>query len=161
MVFPSSPSINSYSIAELDDLNDFEEEEDEEEVDEEMQWQQEQQQAEPVTTDNIFKVPFLPKPAPPQFSMQLFKLANSNKLSSLLTNIENIKNTTRNQFAGSSNIEQDPEYQIILQANQTTVDIDNEILLICKVLYYINKIMILTSMFTVHKRYIFKKISRA
>ncbi|CAG8647296.1 17579_t:CDS:10 [Acaulospora morrowiae] len=60
------------------------------------------------------------------------KLLGSRQMKDVLTKMEQLKNTRRdhNQILGP--VEEDPEYKLIVQANNLTVDIDSEILVVHK-----------------------------
>lgn len=53
------------------------------------------------------------------------KLYSSSKLQNVMSNISEFSKTDRRSVAGP--VELDPEYQVIVEANQITVEIDEEI----------------------------------
>lgn len=61
------------------------------------------------------------------------KLLHSKTFKDLLAKIEHFKTALRTIYHNTGPVEDDPEYKIILQANNVTMDIDNEILLVYKV----------------------------
>ncbi|CAG8692191.1 4137_t:CDS:10, partial [Funneliformis mosseae] len=59
------------------------------------------------------------------------KLLGTRQMREVLTKIEKLKDTNRSQQIMGP-VEEDPEYKLIVQANNLTVDIDNEILVVHK-----------------------------
>lgn len=62
----------------------------------------------------------------------LCKLRHSQRLETVLKEIEKYVNQPRSSKEMIGNLESDPEYQLIVEANNVAVDIDNEISLIHK-----------------------------
>lgn len=64
---------------------------------------------------------------------QLCKLRDSKQLAHILTEIDKYIHNPRKSNEMIGNVESDPEYQLIVEANSVAVEIDNEI---CKYLNY-------------------------
>ncbi|CAJ0752054.1 10638_t:CDS:10 [Entrophospora sp. SA101] len=60
------------------------------------------------------------------------KLLGSKILKDILARIKQLRHTNRTQAQIIGPVEEDPEYELIVQANNITVDIDNEILVVHK-----------------------------
>ncbi|CAG8501013.1 4626_t:CDS:10 [Ambispora gerdemannii] len=60
------------------------------------------------------------------------KLMSSKQMKDVLTKIDELRNQERSQTQIMGPVEEDPEYKLIVQANNLTVDIDNEILIVHK-----------------------------
>ncbi|KAJ3284636.1 U4/U6-U5 snRNP complex subunit prp31 [Borealophlyctis nickersoniae] len=60
------------------------------------------------------------------------KLSSSRQFKDVLKRIEHFKNTLRDPIQNTRPVEEDPEYSLIVEANNLTVDIDNEILVVHK-----------------------------
>jgi len=63
---------------------------------------------------------------------ELCKLRDSVRLKSVLIEIEKYVRNPRKSSEMIGNVESDPEYQLIVEANSVAVDVDNEI---CKYIY--------------------------
>ncbi|XP_047500301.1 U4/U6 small nuclear ribonucleoprotein Prp31-like [Penaeus chinensis] len=112
-------------------LNDFEEGEEEELLSNELQ-AREGTPGEPVESMDVeFKVPFAvdPKAAKPglQSVRQVAKLWDSNKLRDIKDQIENYASQQRKAEDIQGPVEADPEYLLIVEANNINVDIDDEV----------------------------------
>jgi len=59
------------------------------------------------------------------FSRSVAKLSDSHRLAEVMCSIEEFSKKQRGPVNGP--VELDPEYQVIVNANSLTVDIDNEI----------------------------------
>ncbi|CAB5196658.1 U4/U6 small nuclear ribonucleoprotein Prp31 [Rhizophagus irregularis DAOM 181602=DAOM 197198] len=99
------------------DLEDLEEEEHMEENDEPEENKNVNSEVEMKSVKDVKKVA---------------KLLSSRQMRDILTKIEQLKDTNRSQTQIMGPVEEDPEYKLIVQANNLTVDIDNEILVVHK-----------------------------
>lgn len=62
---------------------------------------------------------------------EICKLRDSDRLSNVLSQIEKYAKNPRTTTEMVGNVESDPEYQLIVEANNIAVDIDNEICTYC------------------------------
>lgn len=116
-------------------LNDFEEDE-EDLLLNEMQLKENQngiKEESMETDDSLFKVPL---PVTPKMQLnsvrQVAKLWDSPTLNEIKSQIENFATTLRSAEDLKVPVESDPEYRLIVEANNVFVDIDNEIGIIHK-----------------------------
>lgn len=63
---------------------------------------------------------------------ELCKLRDSNRLKFVLTQIDHYQECPRKSSEMIGNVESDPEYQLIVEANTVAADIDNEVSVIHK-----------------------------
>ncbi|KAL7647102.1 UNVERIFIED_CONTAM: hypothetical protein RMT77_002360 [Armadillidium vulgare] len=117
-------------------LNDFEDGEEEELLVKELQAKGQENgiKEEPMdTNDGIFKIPLPVEPKPKLNSVrQVAKLWDSPKLNNIKNQIDSFASSQRTAYELKVPVENDPEYRLIVEANNISIDIDNEIGIIHK-----------------------------
>lgn len=106
-------------LNDLDDLDDLNEE-NENENDEKMDQDEEKEMAIKVALTGKDDI------------RSIAKLASSKQLQEILKQIDNFKSIPRSEYHNTGPVEEDPEYNTIVRANNITADIDDEILVIHK-----------------------------
>jgi len=109
-------------LNDLDDLDDLEDEEnkDENEKSKSMDPEEEKEMAIKVALTGKDDI------------QSIAKLASSKQLKDIMEKIEHFKSIPRTEYHNTGPVEEDPEYDTIVKANNITADIDDEILVIHK-----------------------------
>lgn len=112
-------------------LNDFEDGREDETLENDIKGEIKTEPMDDEGAEDIFKVPFPPNSDKVKGGLtsvrQVAKLWDSDKLKNIKEQVEEYSSKVRKAEELKGTIETDPEYQLIVEANNVSVDVDNEI----------------------------------